>query len=62
MKEKQISTNDIEDVLALIYAKNNTRAFLAVAEVCDEVLDKSGGLLGRVRDKAIDIKTSDKSL
>jgi hypothetical protein len=29
------------------------RPFLRVAELCDEVLDRSGGLLGRVRDAAI---------
>jgi hypothetical protein len=28
-------------------------AYVRVAELCDEVLDRSGGLLGRVRDAAI---------
>ena len=42
---------EIEEILALIYRKPG-RATLAVAEVCDNVLDKSGAMLGRVRDLA----------
>ena len=34
--------------LAEIYSQNTKTAFV-VATICDEVLDKSGGLLGEVR-------------
>ena len=40
------------DDLAKIYVKHP----LAVAKVCDKCLDRSGGLLGIVRDKAIAIR------
>jgi len=36
------------DKLAEIYSKNTHDAFI-VATICDEVIDKSGALLGRVR-------------
>jgi len=39
---------NIEDGLAKIYSRD-TKTACIVAEICDEVLDKSGGLLGRVR-------------
>jgi hypothetical protein len=42
-----------EDILAAIYGDYNSQAaYVKVATYCDTVLDKSGGLLGRVRDKA----------
>jgi len=44
---------DVEDVLAAIYGDHDrTPAYVKVAELCDTVFDKSGGLLGRVREKA----------
>ena len=36
------------DKLAEIYSRDTQTAFV-VAEICDEVLDRSGALLGRVR-------------
>lgn len=45
MNEKQI------DKLAELYSRDTTYAFI-IATVCDEVLDKSGALLGEVRYKA----------
>jgi len=42
MNEKQI------DKLAEIYSQNTHDAYI-VASICDEVLDKSGALLGEVR-------------
>ena len=50
-----------ERVLALVYAKDafsieRMSACLAVALVCDEELDKSGALLGRVRKQAAAIR------
>jgi len=48
-KTKQTKiTNEMEYKLAELYLKD----YVCIAEVCDEVLDKSGGLLGKVRDKA----------
>ena len=42
----------LEDGLLLIYAMDCKQApSLAVAEVCDTFLDKSGGLLGRIRQR-----------
>jgi len=46
----------VEHVLTLIYLEGNVTAFVAVGKVCDEELDKSGALLGRVRDLAAEIK------
>jgi hypothetical protein len=43
-------TDEMEDKLAELYLKN--KDYVTIAKVCDEVLDKSGALLGRVRDKA----------
>ena len=41
------------EALALIYnADSGEPPFMAVATVCDEELDRSGALLGRVRAKA----------
>jgi len=37
--------------LAEIYNQNHHDAYI-VATICDEVLDRSGGLLGRVREVA----------
>lgn len=48
-----------EDLLARLYAMGNDYTKLvcpAVAQLCDEVLDQSGGLLGRVRAKAAAIR------
>ena len=36
------------DKLAELYSRDTTYAFI-VGAICDEVLDKSGALLGRVR-------------
>jgi len=36
------------DKLAELYSRDTTYAYI-VATICDEVLDKSGALLGRVR-------------
>ena len=47
-KEIEIS---IEDLLALIYIKDVHCAAI-IGKVCDEELDKSGALLGRVRECA----------
>lgn len=42
-----------ERVCAAVYAEgHSTSAPVAVAKVCDETLDRSGALLGRVRDAA----------
>ena len=41
----------IENLLALIYIKD-VHCAAAIGEVCDEELDKSGALLGRVRECA----------
>ena len=43
--------------LAEIYGKNTTSACV-VAEICDEVLDRSGALLGKVRDAYRSTKTN----
>lgn len=44
--------NDVlVEALARIY-RNGSAASIAVADVCDTLLDKSGGLLGEVRNKA----------
>lgn len=40
----------IEDRLVALYRQSEDRA--AVALVCDEAIDRSGAMLGRVRDKA----------
>ena len=44
-----------EELLAKYYALNHDQAW-AVAQVCDHVLDKSGAMLGRVRELARKIK------
>jgi len=36
------------DKLAELYSRDTTYAYI-IATVCDEILDKSGALLGRVR-------------
>ena len=43
---------ELENALALIYQKGGVVAYSAVAQVCDEILDPSGALLGRIRDLA----------
>ena len=45
-----------ENALVEIYARGNQTAFAAVAQVCDEKLDRSGALLGRVRERYHDRK------
>lgn len=44
---KKMNKEQIE-ILADIYSKNTHDAFI-VAVICDEVIDKSGSLLGEVR-------------
>lgn len=49
LKTKQTKiTDDMENRLTELYLKD----YVCIAEVCDEVLDRSGGLLGRIRIKA----------
>lgn len=47
LKENEMNKEQI-DKLAWIYSQSTHDAFI-VAKICDEVLDKSGHLLGRVR-------------
>ncbi len=47
------------DQLAKIYNRDSHHA-LAIANLCDEHLDKSGALLGYVRDKARELKEETK--
>lgn len=47
----------VEDVLVMLYKKQSV-AWAAVAELCDEVLDRSGVLLGRVRERAAQAHTT----
>ncbi len=51
---------DLETVLAEIYyqsqANHTAPAHLIVANMCDDTLDKSGALLGRVRDRALRLR------
>lgn len=47
-KSKEV---ELFEALVRIY-KKDTRSAAVVAELCDEVFDRSGGLLGRVRDAA----------
>jgi archaellum biogenesis ATPase FlaH len=47
---KKILSDDEIVLLAKIYGTNN-EARVYVAQICDEVLDRSGGLLGKVRDE-----------
>ena len=44
-------TADVENALAAVY-RVNTAAAAAVGQVCDEKLDKSGAMLGRIRELA----------
>ena len=50
------SKNDILQRLVKIYANGDCHDKAQIGRVCDEVLDKSGQLLGIVRDKS---KTQD---
>jgi hypothetical protein len=43
-------TPDVEAILAALYT--DEPAYAAVARLCDEALDRSGALLGRVREAA----------
>ncbi len=43
------------DQLAKVYARDSHCA-LAIAQLCDDHIDKSGELLGYVRDRATEIK------
>jgi hypothetical protein len=56
-KQLEESNAKLEYVLTVIYAKDcnlleEFSASCAVAQICDEELDKSGALLGRIRDRA----------
>ena len=46
------------EALALIYAHGRQEAKISVADVCDEYLDKTGRLLGDVRERAEAIRLS----
>jgi hypothetical protein len=55
----------LEDILAQLYAMDcniveRVSVSWAVAELCDEKLDRSGALLGRVRDRAYEIIKKEK--
>lgn len=53
LKEVELPTEEeVIEGLAKIYVQDSKSA-LCVATVCDEALDKSGSLLGKVREKAI---------
>ena len=55
-KNKTIGRDKVVEALALIYNRKSPMSpFLAVAYACDDFLDKSGGLLGEVRDKAMEL-------
>jgi hypothetical protein len=41
-------------ILAEIYRDKENNAYVTVARLCDEVFDKSGNLLGKVRDMVLD--------
>jgi hypothetical protein len=44
---------EIEEILARLYISDEKKpSYFTVAALCDEVLDRSGALLGRVRDRA----------
>lgn len=49
----------VEKVLALVY-NQNIDAAIAVGEVCDNCLDRSGALLGRVRELAYKLSEANK--
>ena len=49
---KQLEENELVDRLALLYQTDS----LCVANVCDKVLDRSGRLLGLIRERARKIK------
>ena len=40
----------IEEMLALIYNKSDTHGRTVIAKLCDETFDRSGALLGRIRE------------
>ncbi len=44
----------LEDMLVKLYVSDP--AYVAVARLCDEEIDKSGAMLGRVREKAIALR------
>jgi len=49
---------ELVEALALVYNYDNPSGF-AVAQVCDDILDRTGALLGKVRDRARAMKRSD---
>ena len=56
-KQLEESNAKLEYVLAKLYSRDcnsfeHVSVSLAIAHLCDEELDRSGALLGRVRDKA----------
>src|SRR4030042_5006565 len=56
-KKLEESNTKLEYVLAKLYSRDcnsfeHVSVSLAIAHLCDEELDRSGALLGRVRDKA----------
>ena len=56
LKKVEELTEKIEYILLSLYMSNRIPANVAVADLCDEDLDKSGRLLGRIRDRAYGIK------
>ena len=49
---------DMEHILASLY-KENTECMVAVGKLCDEELDRSGALLGRIRQIVMDMSTQE---
>lgn len=60
MKESY-TKKEVEDILVKLYIMRNEPSYVAVAEICDTELDRSGGLLGRVRDGAYQIESASRS-
>lgn len=54
--EQAVRADERESILARVYAADE-KAALAVASLCDLEMDRSGGLLGRIRDRAAAIRT-----
>jgi len=53
------SSAEMERALALVYAEGYASpAPVAVAKVCDETLDRSGALLGRIRTAAASLRAA----
>jgi len=43
-------TVETEDILALIYSRSDIHGRTVIATLCDEIFDRSGALLGRIRE------------